>query len=129
MKATASALALSAGLFALGLVPAQAQEGQPEIVVVTGSRIPVDPLTLSQQGGEAGGSLSREAPVRVRAAPTKPGRVSTARWRGSGERDQKAYEQEPVIKLRKRGTGSNLADTGRDAVRGHPCRVADSVAG
>ena len=43
------------------------------------------PLTLSQQGGEAGGSLIREAPGRVGAAPTKPGRASTARWRGSGE--------------------------------------------
>jgi hypothetical protein len=37
------------------------------------------PLTLSQQGGEAGGSLIREAPGRAGAAPTKPGRVSTAR--------------------------------------------------
>jgi RNAse (barnase) inhibitor barstar len=37
------------------------------------------PLSLSQQGGEAGGSLIREAPGRAGAAPTKPGRVSTAR--------------------------------------------------
>jgi hypothetical protein len=49
------------------------------------------PLTLSQQGGEAGGSLIREAPGRAGAAPTKPGRVSTARWRGSGERDGEEY--------------------------------------
>jgi len=54
------------------------------------------------------------------AALTKPGRARTARWGGSGERDQKAYEQEPVVKLRKRGTGSNLADMGRGAVHGHP---------
>lgn len=49
------------------------------------------PLTLSQQGGEAGGSLSREAPGRAGAAPTKPGRASTARWRGSGEHDGEEY--------------------------------------
>ena len=49
------------------------------------------PLTLSQQGGEAGGSLTREAPVRVGAAPTKPGRVSTARWCGSGEHGEEEY--------------------------------------
>jgi hypothetical protein len=34
-----------------------------------------------------------------------------------------------VVKLRKRGTGSNLVDMGRDAVHGHPVWVADSVAG
>ena len=49
------------------------------------------PLALSQQGGEAGGSLTREAPGRAGAAPTKPGRGSTARWRGSGERDEEEY--------------------------------------
>jgi len=49
------------------------------------------PLPLSQQGGEAGGSLTREAPGRVGAAPTKPGRASTARWRGSGERDEEEH--------------------------------------
>ena len=37
--------------------------------------------------GEAGGSLTREVPGRVGAAPTKPGRASTARWCGFGERD------------------------------------------
>jgi hypothetical protein len=41
--------------------------------------------------GEAGGSLSREVPVRVGAAPTTPGRVSTARWCGSGKRDEEEY--------------------------------------
>jgi hypothetical protein len=34
-----------------------------------------------------------------------------------------------VVKLRKRGTGSNLVDMGRGAVHGHPVWVADSVAG
>jgi hypothetical protein len=32
----------------------------------------------------------------VGAALTKPGRVSTARWCGSGERDGEEYGQEPV---------------------------------
>jgi hypothetical protein len=49
------------------------------------------PLTLSQQGGEAGGSLTREAPGWVGAALTKPGRASTARWGGSGEHDEEEY--------------------------------------
>jgi hypothetical protein len=34
-----------------------------------------------------------------------------------------------VVKLRKRGTGSNLVDMGRGAVRGHPRWMVDSVAG
>jgi len=34
-----------------------------------------------------------------------------------------------VLKLRKRGTGSNLVDMGRGAVHGHPVWVADSEAG
>ncbi len=38
-----------------------------------------------------GGSPIREEPGRVGAAPTKPGRVSTARWRGSGERGGEEY--------------------------------------
>jgi hypothetical protein len=37
--------------------------------------------------------------------------------------------EEPVVKLRKRVTGSNLADMGRDAAHGCPLRAADFVAG
>jgi len=48
---------------------------------------------LSQQGGGAEGSLSREVPGRMGAALTKPGRASTTRWRGSGERDGKEYDR------------------------------------
>jgi hypothetical protein len=44
---------------------------------------------LSQQAGEAEGSLFREAPERVGAALTKPGRAGTARRPGPGERDEK----------------------------------------
>jgi hypothetical protein len=49
------------------------------------------------------------------------GRVRRARSDG--------IREEPVVKLRKRGTGSNLVDTGRDAVHGHRRWVVDSVAG
>ena len=49
------------------------------------------PLTLSQQGGEAGGSLTWEALGRAGAAPAKPGRASTARWCGSGEHGEEEY--------------------------------------
>jgi hypothetical protein len=41
--------------------------------------------------GEAEGSLTREVPGRVGAALTKPGRASTARWCGFGERDEVEY--------------------------------------
>ena len=52
------------------------------------------------------------------AALTTTGRAGTARRRGSGKRDEKAYERNQRLKPRKRSTGSNLADTGRGAVRG-----------
>jgi hypothetical protein len=42
---------------------------------------------LSQQSGEAGGSLSPETRARVGAAPTTTGRVGTARRSGSGKQD------------------------------------------
>jgi hypothetical protein len=48
---------------------------------------------LSQQDGVAEGSLPREVPGRVGAALTKPGRASTARWCGFGERDEEEYER------------------------------------
>jgi hypothetical protein len=48
-------------------------------------------VRLSQQVGVAEGSLIRVVPGRVEAALTNPGRVSTARWRGSGERDGEEY--------------------------------------
>jgi hypothetical protein len=57
------------------------------------------PLTLSQQGGEAEGSLIREAPGRAGAALTKPGRASTARWCGSGERGEKEYARNQRLRL------------------------------
>ena len=47
---------------------------------------------LSQQPGEAGGSLIPEVRVRVGAALTTTGRVGTARRPGSGKRDGEVYE-------------------------------------
>ena len=52
---------------------------------------------LSQQPVEAGGSLSREVSVRVGAAPTKPGCVSTARWRGPGEHGSRGVREELML--------------------------------
>ena len=49
------------------------------------------PLILSQQGGEAEGSLIREMPGRVGAALTTPGRARIARWCGFGKRDEEEY--------------------------------------
>jgi hypothetical protein len=70
------------------------------------------------RGGEAGGSLSREVPVRVGAAPTTTGRVSTARWRGSGKRDgeeyarnQRAYVLRKVNRLESGGSGPGVVRT------------------
>jgi hypothetical protein len=51
------------------------------------------------------------------AALTTTGRAGTARRCGSGKRDEKVYERNQRLKPRKRSTGSNLADMGRDAVR------------
>jgi len=46
---------------------------------------------LSRQDGGAEGSLTRVVPGRAGAALAKPGRFSTVRWAGSGERDGKEY--------------------------------------
>ena len=83
------------------------------LTILSGGERP-SPLSLSQQGGEAGGSLSRGAPGRAGAAPTKPGRVSTARWRGSGEIDEEEYARNQRHYVSQRLTGSNLADGGRE---------------
>ncbi len=47
------------------------------------------------------------------AAPTKPGRASTARWCGSGERDEEEYARNQRRYVPQGLTGSNLADMGR----------------
>ena len=74
------------------------------------------PSPLGRRSGlvGAGGSLIREVPGRVGAAPTKPGCVSTARWRGSGERDGEEYARNRWFKAPQRYTDSNLVDVGRE---------------
>ena len=62
----------------------------------------------------AEGSLIREVPGRVGAALTKPGRVGTARRRGSGERDREEYARNRCLKVPQRYTDSNLVDVGRE---------------
>jgi hypothetical protein len=49
----------------------------------------------------------------VGAALTKPGCVSTARWRGSGERGREEYARNRCRNAPQRYTGSKLADLGR----------------
>jgi len=50
----------------------------------------------------------------VGAALTKPGCVSTARWRGSGQRDGEEYARNLRCKAPQRFTDSNLVDAGRE---------------
>ncbi len=52
---------------------------------------------LSQQVAEAGGSLTLEAQGKVGAAPTRAGRVGTARRLGPAERDGKVYERNQCL--------------------------------
>jgi hypothetical protein len=68
---------------------------------------------LSQQAAVAEGSLIRVVAGRAGAALTKPGRASTARWRGSGERGGKEYARNRRFTSFIWDTGSNLVDTGR----------------
>jgi len=68
---------------------------------------------LSQQAAVAEGSLIRVVAGRAGAALTKPGRASTARWRGSGERGGKEYARNRRFTSFIWDTGSNLVDMGR----------------
>jgi hypothetical protein len=49
----------------------------------------------------------------VGAALTTPGRVSTARWGGSGKRDEEEYARNRRLTSFIGDTDSNLADVGR----------------
>jgi hypothetical protein len=67
--------------------------------------------------------------VRAGSSADKAGTVwhcQTGRVRRAGS---DGIREEPVLKLRKRGTGSNLVDTGRGAVHDHRRWVVDSEAG
>lgn len=74
------------------------------------------PPPSGRRSGPAGaeGRLIREVPGRLGAALTKPGRASTARWCGSGERDRKEYARNRCCKASQCFTGSNLVDVGRE---------------
>jgi len=94
------------------------------------------PLILSQRDGGAEGSLSRVVPGRAGAALTKPGRAGTARRCGSGERDGEEYARNRCETPPLCGTGSNLADLGRERRapalhdgRGTPAAVGMSCRG
>ena len=79
----------------------------------SGGERPSSP-SLSQQGGGAGGSLTRVTPGRVASGPDKAGtcqycqmvRVRRAGWKG--------VRKEPVFTSLKARTGPNLADMGRE---------------
>jgi len=72
---------------------------------------------LSQQSGEAEGSLIPEARVRVGAALTRAGRAGTARRsRVRSARRRGVTRVNQWLNPLKRDTGSNLADQGRTAV-------------
>ena len=74
-------------------------------------------------------SLIREMPVRVGSSADKAGTAWYCQTGWVRRARSDGIREEPVLKLRKRGTGSNLVDMGRGAVHGHPVQVADSVAG
>jgi hypothetical protein len=64
------------------------------------------------------------------AALTKPGWSWYCQTGRARRARSEGIREEPVVKLRKRGTGSNLVDMGRDAVHDHPLMwMVDSVAG
>ena len=83
---------------------------------------------LSRQVAEAEGSLIRVVPERLGSALTKPGRASTARWGGSGERGGKEYARNRRCYVLDFDTGSNLADLGR-ARRVPSCAIAAGTSG
>src|ERR671935_2431696 len=99
----------------------EARQGAPRGAVSPGGM--KGPATgLSQQSGEAEGSLTVEAHGRVGAALTTTGRVGTARRPGSGKQGQQVDARNQCVTPRKASAGSQLADVGRAAV--HAVEVA-----
>lgn len=74
---------------------------------------------LSQQPGEAEGSLNRGMPGRVESSPDngETGQNYQMAWAPLARRE--GAREKPVLKLRKARAGSNLVDMGRCAARGH----------
>jgi hypothetical protein len=74
------------------------------------------PPTLSQQGDDAEGSLSREVPGAGGSSLDKAGTRQSLPWCGSGERDgrdEEEYGQEPASTSVKGLPAPNLDDMGR----------------
>jgi len=85
-------------------------------------------LDLSQQVAEAEGSLTREAPGRVGAALTTPGRFGTARRAGSGKRDGTVYEcrnqrWNPLKRMRRLEPGGSGPDSSARSPGSHGGRL------
>jgi hypothetical protein len=83
---------------------------------------------LSQQPGGAERSLTRETSGRAGSSADKAGTIrdcQTGRVRRAGS---EGIREEPVVMLRKRGTGSNLVDRGRGVVHDLPVGWVDSEA-
>ena len=66
---------------------------------------------------EAGGSLTRETPGRVEAAPTTPGRTGTTEMGRVRQARPEGVREEPVLKPLKSPASSNSVDMGWPAVR------------
>ncbi len=74
-------------------------------------------------------SLIREMPVRVGSSADKAGTAWYCQTGWVRRARSGGIREEPVRKLRKRGTGSNLVDMGRGAVRDRPGWTVNFVAG
>jgi hypothetical protein len=74
-------------------------------------------------------SPSRETPVRAGSSADKAGTARDCQTGRVRQARSEGIREEPVAKLRKRGTGSNLVDMGRVAVHGPLIGRADSEAG
>src|SRR4051794_35736540 len=81
------------------------------------------------RSGEAGGSLNREVPVRVGAAPTTTERVSTARWRGSGKRDGEEYARNQRAYVLRKVDRLESGRSGPGVVRTCPASVGGELPG
>lgn len=73
-------------------------------------------------------SPTRETPGRAGSSADKAGTARNFQTGWVRQARSEGIREEPVVKLRKRGTGSNLGDMGRVAVHSLPKGWVDSVA-
>ncbi len=98
-----------------------ADEPRPALTI----RVEVRDLHRRPYRGRAAGagcSLIREVPGRAGAALTKPGRASTARWCGSGERDGEEYARNQRDYAPRKANRLKSGGYGPGAVRTRPIR-------